>query len=148
MKKFYFNDNFFKMAATQENIKKKMNTEIELFVINKVKEYRIAAKLSKRKLSLELRLNHNYVNNVENPKSSAKYNLNQLNELAKIFKCTIANFIPSPYVETDTIEEYMELHPKIKAKYEVMAKKYEEEERKKLEEKEKKKKAKAKTKKK
>lgn len=136
------------MAATQENIKKKMNTEIELFVINKVKEYRIAAKLSKRKLSLELRLNHNYVNNVENPKSSAKYNLNQLNELAKIFKCTIANFIPSPYVETDTIEEYMELHPKIKAKYEVMAKKYEEEERKKLEEKEKKKKAKAKTKKK
>ena len=133
------------MAATQGKNKK---TEIEISVINKVKEYRIAAKLSKRKISLELRLNHNYVNNVENPKSSAKYNLNHLNELAKIFKCTIANFIPSPYIETDTIEEYMELHPKIKAKYEIMAKKYEEEERKKLEEKERKKKAKAKTKKK
>ncbi|WP_455510827.1 helix-turn-helix domain-containing protein [Butyricimonas paravirosa] len=128
------------MAAAQDKNKK---TEIEIFVINKVKEFREAAKLSKRKLSLELRLNHNYVNNVENPKSSAKYNLNQLNELAKIFKCTIADFIPSPYIKTDTIEEYMELHPKIKAKYEIMAKNYEEKERKKIEEKERKKKEKA-----
>ncbi|MCQ4875839.1 XRE family transcriptional regulator [Butyricimonas paravirosa] len=132
------------MSATQD--KKNKKTEIEIFVINKVKEYRIAAKLSKRKLSLELRLNHNYVNNVEDPKSPAKYNLNQLNELAKIFKCTIADFMPTPFMQKDTIEEYMDLHPKIKAKYEIMAKKYEEEERKKLEEKERKKKEKAKAK--
>ena len=124
------------MAAIQETSNKNKKTEIELFVINKVKELRVSAKLSKRKLSLELRLNHNYVNNVENPKSSAKYNLNQLNELAKIFKCTIADFIPTPFVQKDTIEEYMNLHPKIKAKYEKMAKKYEEEERKKAEERE------------
>ena len=131
------------MAAIQETSNKNKKTEIELFVINKVKELRVSAKLSKRKLSLELRLNHNYVNNVENPKSSAKYNLNQLNELAKIFKCTIADFIPTPFVQKDTIEEYMDLHPKIKAKYEKMAKKYEEEERKKAEEREKIKKEKA-----
>lgn len=131
------------MAAIQETSNKNKKTEIELFVINKVKELRVSAKLSKRKLSLELRLNHNYVNNVENPKSSAKYNLNQLNELAKIFKCTIADFIPTPFVQKDTIEEYMNLHPKIKAKYEKMAKKYEEEERKKAEERERIKKEKA-----
>lgn len=131
------------MAAIQETSNKNKKTEIELFVINKVKELRVSAKLSKRKLSLELRLNHNYVNNVENPKSSAKYNLNQLNELAKIFKCTIADFIPTPFVQKDTIEEYMDLHPKIKAKYEKMAKKYEEEERKKAEERERIKKEKA-----
>ena len=133
------------MAATQENIKKKMNTEIELFVINKVKEYRIAAKLSKRKLSLELRLNHNYVSRTENPNLDTKYNLNHLNELAIIFNCTIADFMPTPYVKQDTIEEYLEIHPKQKARNEKMMKDYEEKGRVKREAKEK---AAAKTKKK
>lgn len=114
------------MTATQENIEKKMNTEIEIFVINKVKEFRIAAKLSKRKLSLELRLNHNYVVRAENPKYDTKYNLNHLNELAKIFNCSIADFMPIPFVKRDTIDEYLEIHPKQKAKNEKMLKDYEE----------------------
>ena len=67
-----------------------------------------------------------------------KYNLNQLNELAKIFKCSIADFMPSPYVETDTIEEYMDLHPKVRIRNEKMIKDAEEKGRKKREEKEKK----------
>lgn len=44
------------MTTKQENKGKIKNTEIELYVINKVKEYRIAAKMSQRKLCMELRL--------------------------------------------------------------------------------------------
>ena len=123
------------MATKQENKGKIKNTEIELYVINKVKEYRIAAKMSQRKLCMELRLS---------PKYTAKYNLNQLNELAKIFKCSIADFMPSPYVETDTIEEYMDLHPKVRIRNEKMIKDAEEKGREKREAKEKKGKAKRK----
>ena len=79
------------MATKQENKGKIKNTEIELYVINKVKEYRIAAKMSQRKLCMELRLSPTYVFYAESPKYTAKYNLNQLNELAKIFKCSIAD---------------------------------------------------------
>ena len=128
---------------TNQLVKKAKTTEIEIFVINKVKEYRIKLGYKKRQLSLELRLAHNHVYKIENPKYTTKYNLNQLNELAKIFGCTIADFMPKPYVETDTIEEYMELHPRIKAKYEQQQRELDEKMRKKEEEKERKKKEKA-----
>ena len=131
------------MTAIQENAEKKMKTEIELFVINKVKEYRIAAKLSKRKLSLELRLNHNNVARAESSKYDTKYNLNHLNELAKILGCSVADFMPTPFVKQDTIEEYLEIHPKQKARNEKMVKEYEEQGRLKREAKEKAEKEKA-----
>lgn len=117
-----------------DDIKK---TEIELFVSNKVKEFRKAAKLSQRKLSMELRLNSAYVNRAENPKLPEKYNLNHLNELSKIFKCSIADFMPFPNVETDTIEEYIKLHPQVRIRNEKMIKEAEEKGRKKREKKEK-----------
>ena len=117
---------FFEMTTKQEDKGKIKNTEVELYVINKVKEYRIAAKMSQRKLCMELRLSPTYVFYAESSKYTAKYNLNQLNELAKIFKCSIADFMPSPYVEADTIEEYMDLHPKVRIRNEKMKKDAEE----------------------
>ena len=69
------------MTTKQENKGKIKNTEIELYVINKVKEYRIAAKMSQRKLCMELRLSPTYVFYAESPKYTVKYNLNQLNNL-------------------------------------------------------------------
>ena len=59
----------------------------------------------------------------------------------KIFKCSIADFLPSPNVEVDTIDQYLELHPKLKARNEKMIRDAEEKGRKKREEKEKKGKA-------
>lgn len=108
------------MTATEDTSNKSKRTEIEIFVINKVKEYRIAAKLSKRKLSLELGLNYNYVFQAESPDHDTKYNLNHLNELAKILKCSTADFMPAPHVKQNTIEEFLRLHPKQKAKNEKM----------------------------
>ncbi|WP_292268804.1 XRE family transcriptional regulator [Butyricimonas sp.] len=127
------------MTAIQDT--KNKRTEIEIFVINKVKEFRIAAKLSKRKLSLELGLNYNYVFQAESPDYDTKYNLNHLNEIAKILKCSVADFMPTPHVKQNTIEEFLRLHPKQKAKNEKMSQDNEEKGRVKRE-------AKAKTKKK
>ena len=55
-------------------------TEVELYIINKEMEYRVAAKYSKTKLSLELRLSESYIRRVENPNYAEKYNINILIE--------------------------------------------------------------------
>ena len=60
------------MVAIQDVIEDVKKTEIELFVINKVKEFRKAAKMSQRKLSMELRLGSSYVNRAENHKLREK----------------------------------------------------------------------------
>lgn len=110
----------------QDITKEIKKTEIELFVINKVKEFRKAANMSQRELCTELRLSPTYVFRAESIKYSVKYNLNHLNELAKIFNCAIADFMPTPFVKRDTIEEYMDIHPKVRKRYEMLAKETEE----------------------
>ena len=85
---------------TTETENRTTKTEIELYVINKVKELRKAANLSQEKLSLE-----------------EKYNLNHINEIAKYFDVPIASLFPPQYLKTDCIEEYWEKHPKQRKKY-------------------------------
>ena len=108
-------------------------TEVEIYIINKVMEYRVAANYSKRKLALELRLSEAYIRQIENPKCKEKYNVNLLNEAAKILGCRMADFMPDPFVQSDTIEEYMNLHPEIKAKYDKLEQERDEKNREKLE---------------
>lgn len=109
-------------------------TEVEIYIINKVMEYRVAANYSKRKLALELRLSEAYIRQIENPKCKEKYNVNLLNEAAKILGCRMADFMPDPFVQSDSIEEYMNLHPEIKTKYDKLEQKRDEKARKKIEE--------------
>ena len=99
-------------------------------------EYRVAANYSKRKLALELRLSEAYIRQIENPKCKEKYNVDLLNEAAKILGCRMADFMPDPFVQSDSIEEYMNLHPEIKTKYERLEKERDEKSREKLEKKE------------
>lgn len=108
-------------------------TEVEIYIINKVMEYRVAANYSKTRLSLELRLSGAYVRKIENPSCKEKYNVNLLNEAAKILGCRMADFMPDPFVQSDTIEEYMNLHPEIKAKYDKLEQERDEKNREKLE---------------
>lgn len=108
-------------------------TEVEIYIINKVMEYRVAANYSKRKLALELRLSESYVRQIENPNCTQKYNVNLLNEAAKILGCRMADFMPDPFLQGDSIEEYMNLHPEIKAKYDKLEQERDEKTRKKLE---------------
>ena len=72
-----------------------MKSEIELFVIEKVKQKRIEMKLTQADLAHQLNLSNGFIGKIESPNHQAKYNLNHINALAKIFKCSPADFLPS-----------------------------------------------------
>lgn len=69
-------------------------TKIENFVIQKVKEKRIEFEYTQIELSQKLKMSDSFVGHVETPKRRAKYNLNHINALAKIFKCSPTEFLP------------------------------------------------------
>jgi transcriptional regulator with XRE-family HTH domain len=71
-----------------------LKTDIEAYVINKVKEKREALNLSQSELAAELNVSNGFIGQVESSKYPAKYNLNHLNKLAIIFKCSVKDFIP------------------------------------------------------
>ncbi len=67
---------------------------IEQYVINKVREMRISKGISQRDLAYSLNVSEGFIGNIENPKYRAKYNLNHLNEIAKILDCSPKEFLP------------------------------------------------------
>ncbi len=69
-------------------------TKIEKYLIQKVKEKREAAGWSQILLSQKLNMSDSFVGHVETPKRRAKYNVNHINALAKIFKCSPKDFFP------------------------------------------------------
>ena len=71
-----------------------MTTEIEQFVIDTVKEKRIQQNFSQAYLAHQLNVSNGFIGQVESPKYQAKYNLNHINELAKIFECSPTDFLP------------------------------------------------------
>jgi transcriptional regulator with XRE-family HTH domain len=75
-------------------MKGKNVSHIEQFIIDKVKEKRIKMKISQAQLAYELNVSEGFIGNIESPNYRAKYNLNHLNELAKIFKCSPRDFLP------------------------------------------------------
>lgn len=71
-----------------------IKTEIENFVIDKVKEYRISLKMSQSDLAFKLNVSPGFIGKVESRKSPTKYNLNHINLLAEIFNCSPKDFLP------------------------------------------------------
>jgi transcriptional regulator with XRE-family HTH domain len=69
-------------------------TKIEAHIIKKVKDLRIEAGLSQIVLSQKLGMSDSFVGHVETPKRRAKYNINHINSLAKVFKCSPKDFWP------------------------------------------------------
>jgi transcriptional regulator with XRE-family HTH domain len=72
----------------------KRKTNIELYVINKVKEFRMRQNISQADLAFQLDVTNGFVGQVETPTHPAKYNLNHLNKLAEILGCSIKDFLP------------------------------------------------------
>ena len=70
-------------------------TNIEDFVIQKVKAMRMERKWSQVELADYMNLSPSFIADIENPKRRAKYNLNHLNELAKVFSCSPKDFLPT-----------------------------------------------------
>lgn len=73
---------------------KSIKTEVELFVINKVREKRMNENISQAQLALQLDVSVGFIGHVESPNKRAKYNLNHLNKLCKVFNCSFQEFFP------------------------------------------------------
>lgn len=69
-------------------------SDIEQYVIDKVKQTREEAGMSQADLAAHLDVSYGFIGNIENPKRRDKYNLNHINKLAKIFKCSLCDFLP------------------------------------------------------
>lgn len=69
-------------------------SKIDQFVIDRVKEMREKNNIPQKELSLLMGFSEGFVGHVENPKRRDKYNLNHLNILAGIFKCSPKLFLP------------------------------------------------------
>ncbi|MCX6294008.1 MAG: helix-turn-helix transcriptional regulator [Sphingobacteriales bacterium] len=67
---------------------------IEQHVVNVVRAKRIEKGWSQKELAYQLDVSIGFIGDIENPKYRAKYNLNHINELAKIFECSPRDFLP------------------------------------------------------
>jgi ribosome-binding protein aMBF1 (putative translation factor) len=71
-----------------------MLTEIEIYIIQRVKEMREVQGITQMDLSLRLGKGVGFIGDIEAPSKTAKYNIKHLNELAKIFGCSPKDFWP------------------------------------------------------
>jgi transcriptional regulator with XRE-family HTH domain len=78
----------------KEIMRKKFKTDIELYIINKVKEKRLELNLSQEDVASILDTARGFVGQIESRNYAAKYNLNHLNKLAIEFNCSMKDFIP------------------------------------------------------
>lgn len=79
---------------TQQIMPSPLHTKIEQHVINAIRKRRIEKSISQKNLAYLLDVSVGFIANVENPKYRAKYNLNHINELAKILECSPKDFFP------------------------------------------------------
>jgi transcriptional regulator with XRE-family HTH domain len=67
---------------------------IDRYAIKKVKEKRIAMGYSQAALSYELDVTSGFIAQAENDNYKTRYSLDRLNQLARILKCSIYDFLP------------------------------------------------------
>lgn len=69
-------------------------TQIEQYVIDKVRELRQSKSITQFELANLLNCSPGFIASIESSKQKAKYNLNHINELARIFGCSPKDFLP------------------------------------------------------
>ena len=75
-----------------------MKSAIELYIVQKVKEQRKKRKMSQRYLADCLNVSQSFIRNIENENDDTAYNIDHLNEIAKIFDCSIRDFFLEKYL--------------------------------------------------
>lgn len=71
-----------------------MKSDIDLFVINRIKEKRKELNVSQRGMSAILDCTAGFIGQVESENSDTKYSVHQLYLIAKDFECSPADFFP------------------------------------------------------
>lgn len=75
-------------------LKKMSKSQFELKVIDIVRQKRRLHNLSQAKLAKVLNVTAGYIGQIEMQDSPSMYSFNQLNELAKFFKCSPRDLFP------------------------------------------------------
>lgn len=70
------------------------NNNIDWYIINKVRDLRIMRGMSQEELAINLGISRGFIGHIESPQFVSKYSMVQLNEIAKIFKCSPRDFLP------------------------------------------------------
>ena len=87
----------------KEQIVQIVISEIDLYIINKVKELRDNKQISQLELSIMMELAEGTIGKIENPKQRAKYNIRHLNLLAKALKCSPKDLMPEKPLRNDMV---------------------------------------------
>ena len=74
--------------------KKILKSKIDLFIIEQVKKKREGLNIHQDDIAIHLDVSPGYISHIESPYQRAKYNSLQLNELAKLLKCSPKDFMP------------------------------------------------------
>jgi transcriptional regulator with XRE-family HTH domain len=69
-------------------------SEIDTFVLSKVRERREHQRMSQSELATRLNVSNAFIGMVESGKYPTKYSVEQLNRLAIILECSIKDFFP------------------------------------------------------
>jgi transcriptional regulator with XRE-family HTH domain len=72
-----------------------MLTDIEIFVIEKVKALRVSCRLSQADLADKIGISPSFIGKVESFKYNAKYNLNHINKISKALNISPKDLIPN-----------------------------------------------------
>lgn len=82
-----------------------MRTVLDQYIIDRIREKRVAAKMSQEVFSEKMGFKSNaFVAATESPRSTKKYNPVHINKAAVIFNCRIWDLIPElPFEDNHTI---------------------------------------------
>jgi transcriptional regulator with XRE-family HTH domain len=75
-------------------LRESAKTEIDLFVVNRVRQLRTEQGMTQAVLAVKLGVSNAFIGAIENPKNRAKFNLSHINKLAQIFGCSPRFFLP------------------------------------------------------
>lgn len=71
-----------------------MKSEIEFYIVREIRKKRSKLKISQQYLADCLNLSRSFIKNIESPKTDKAYNVDHLNEIAKILNCSPKDFWP------------------------------------------------------
>ncbi len=71
-----------------------LKSKLDWYIITKAREMRIQRNLTQEYVAVHLGKSSGFVGSVESPKTKSKYNIEHINALAKIFKCSMKDFFP------------------------------------------------------
>jgi transcriptional regulator with XRE-family HTH domain len=88
-------------------------SQLDWYVITKVRELRMKKKLSQDDLSVRMGFSEKLIGSIENPKLPARFNIRHLNILAKTLGCTLWDLLPERPLEHDLVKLKLKRVPKI-----------------------------------